>query len=186
MSLRETLRGTHYTFQTTWGLFSPLEVDAGSRLLIESMEIQPGDMVLDLGCGYGAIGLVAAHMSAPGTVHMTDKDFVAIEYARKNAEANGIRNVEIYLSNGFDQVPAGHLFDVIVSNPPAKINREYFLILLYDAKAHLTPGGRLSIVTIAGLSEFVKRSLKGTFGNYKKIKQRGTYRVLSAINNRAD
>lgn len=84
------LRGMPMTFHSTWGLFCPREVDEGSRLLIEKAEIRPNDDILEIGCGYGPIGLTLAKLSPQGMVHLVDKDFVAVEYAKKNAELNHI------------------------------------------------------------------------------------------------
>lgn len=177
-----TLRGRHFQLYTTWGLFNPKDIDEGSKLLIEQVEIAPGDDVLDIGCGYGPIGLALAASAPHGTTHMIDKDFIAVEYAKKNAEHNGINNVEIYLSNGLSQVPEDKKFDVIVSNLPAKVGKELLFIMLNDAKSHLKPDGKLYVVTISGLKEYIKREFKEIFGNYKKVKQSKTYVVSLAKN----
>ena len=111
---------------------------------------------------------------------MIDKDFVAVEYAQKNAQINGLANCEIYLSNGLSTVPKGLKFDRIASNLPAKLRNEHLSIILHDAREHLLTGGTLYVVTIAGLKNYVKRTFREIFGNYKKIKQRGTYLVSMA------
>lgn len=174
------LSGHHFTFHTTWGLFSPERVDEGSRLLIEKVAVKESDVSLDLGCGYGAIGVALAKQSPRGRVHMVDKDFVAVEYAKKNAQVNGLDNCDVYLSNGFSLVPA-IAFDNIVSNLPAKVSNELFYLLFADAKAHLKPGGRFYVVTITGLREFIKRSFVDLFGNYDKLIQTKKYTVAMAV-----
>ena len=176
------LRGHAFTFHATWGLFSPTAVDEGSRLLIEEMEIRPTDAVLDVGCGYGALGLFAAALAQGGTVDLVDKDFVAVDYAKKNAAANHLSNATCYLSNLLSHVPREKKFDVILSNPPAQGGRELLSILLHDAKAHLEPGGKIYLVTVSGLKEFVKRNFQEVFGNYKKVRQGKTYTVALARN----
>jgi len=175
------LRNDRFVFHSTWGLFSPTEIDEGTRLLLEHLEIRPEDNALDLGCGYGALGIVIAKSAPRGKTHLVDKDFVAAEYAQKNAAVNGIKNAETYLSNGFDQVPKGTKFDLIVSNLPAKVGRELLWIWLQDAKAHLSPGGRIYVVTISGLREFIKRNFQEVFGNYEKVKQGQVYTVAKAV-----
>jgi 16S rRNA G1207 methylase RsmC len=170
------LREQHFMFHSTWGLFSPTEIDEGSRLLLDHVEVRPGDVSLDIGCGYGALGIPIAKLSPEGEVHMIDKDFVAVEYARKNAEVNGIKNFKVYLSNGFSNVPDVK-FDLIVSNLPAKVGREFLWILLEDAKDHLKPDGRIYVVTISGLREFIKRNFQEAFGDYEKVKQGRAYTV---------
>ncbi len=174
------LRGHEFTFHSTYGLFSPKEIDAGSLLLIETVTVNPRDTILDVGCGYGAIGLTLATLAPQGRVHMVDKDFVAVEYAKKNANLNGITNCEIYLSNAFSTVP-DIPFDTIVSNLPAKAGNEFFTILFRDAKAHLKTGGRLYVVTLAGIKEYIKRNFQELFGNYQKLKQGKTHAVSVAV-----
>lgn len=176
----ETLRGRALSFHTTWGLFNPKRVDDGSRLLIDCIDAPVDAACLDIGCGYGPIGLALAQLCPQGTVHMVDKDFVAVEYAQNNALRNGLTNCRIYLSNGLSNVPEGTQFDRVVSNLPAKVGNELLSIFLHDARDHLVLGGRLYVVTIAGLKNYVKRTFRETFGNYKKIKQRGTYLVSMA------
>ena len=115
----ETLRGETLSYHTTWGLFSPKGIDEGSRLLLDHMQVNEDDDTLDLGCGYGPLGLTLARLAPKGTSVLVDKDFVAVDYSRKNAEINGITNADIFLSNGFSQIGDRH-FDLIVSNLPAK------------------------------------------------------------------
>ncbi len=176
----EQLLDRELTFHTTWGLFSPKSVDDGTKLLLEYMEVQPSDQVFDLGCGYGPLGLALATKAHQGNVHMVDKDFIAVDYAAKNAQLNGLTNVSTYLSNGFASVPPAQKFDVVVSNLPAKIGGELLNIFLHDAYDRLVPGGRLYVVTISGLRQYIKRHFLEVFGNYDKLKTSGTYTVAQA------
>lgn len=177
---KKYLRGYEFEFCTTWGLFSPEKIDEGTEFLINHLEIKPGDLSLDLGCGYGAIGLAAAKLSPQGKVHLVDKDYVAVEYSKKNARLNNINNCEIYLSNAFDCVPAVK-FDNIISNLPAKVSKELFWIMFLEAKEHLKKGGKFYVVTISGLKEFIKRNFKEIFGNYEKLGQSKTYTTALAV-----
>ena len=167
-------------FQTTWGLFSPRTIDDGSHLLLEHLELAPADNCLDLGCGYGVLGLCMAKMAPQGHILMIDKDFVAVDYAEKNAVLNRIGNTSSMLSNGFNEIPKQQ-FDVIVSNIPAKVGKEMLYIYLFDALRYLKPGGSFYIVTITGLRQFFKRGFSEVFGNYEKIKQGKTYTVARGI-----
>jgi 16S rRNA (guanine1207-N2)-methyltransferase len=176
-----SLMGHELTFHSTWGLFSPKSIDEGTMLLIKYLDIKPDAVGLDLGCGYGPLGLTMAKMAPRGEIHLVDKDFVAIEFTRKNMEINGIKNAKTYLSNGFDQIPKHQKYDVIVSNVPAKIGSELLSIFLHDAYASLNTGGKLYIVTISGLKEYMKRNLTDVFGNYNKLKQSKTYTAALAI-----
>lgn len=180
LTIETKFKNRGFIFKTTWGLFSPREIDEGTKLLINQLDIKPEDLTLDIGCGYGALGLTIASLANKGQVHMVDKDFSAIEYAKKNAKINGLTNCEIYLSNAFSKVPEIK-FDNIVSNLPAKVGNELLYIIMQDAKAHLKKGGRFYVVVISGLKEYIKRNFNEIFGNYKKLKQGKTYLVAVAI-----
>jgi 16S rRNA (guanine1207-N2)-methyltransferase len=167
-------------FHTTWGLFSPREIDEGTLLLLKHIEIADDADCFDLGCGYGPLGITLAKLAPHGRTLMADKDFVAVEYANKNIRGNHLGNAEAILSNAFDQV-GDRKFDCIVSNIPAKVGKELLQIILHDAKAHLKPGGQLYVVTITGLRQFMKRHMEEIFGDYKKLKQGKNYTVARAI-----
>jgi 16S rRNA (guanine1207-N2)-methyltransferase len=168
------------TFLTTWGLFSPRAIDDGSQLLLDYLDINNDDDCLDLGCGYGVLGLCMAKSAPHGHTLLVDKDFVAVEYSEKNRLLNKIDNASCMLSNGFDQIPKQQ-FDVIVSNIPAKVGKEMLYIYLFDALEYLKPGGSFYIVTITGLRQFFKRGFTEVFGHYEKIKQGKTYTVARGI-----
>jgi len=174
------LHGQKLNFRSTWGIFSPKGIDEGTQLLADLLDVKPDADCLDLGCGYGPLGLVLAKLAPLGTVQMVDKDFTAVDYANRNAELNGLTNARAYLSNGFDQVPADAKFDVIISNVPAKIGGELMTLMLHDARAHLKLGGQLYVVTISGLKDYMKRNLNEVFGNYDKLKQSKTYTTAVA------
>ncbi len=174
------LRGRDLVFRSTWGLFSPRAIDEGTRLLIDRVEVMPSDDCLDLGCGYGPIGLVLASLAPQGKTLMVDKDFVAVEYSNRNARANGISNASAQLSDGFGQIDKALRFDLIASNIPAKVGKEALSLYLHDARDRLDPGGRIYLVTINGLRHFMKRNLSEVFGNYDKLKQGAHYTVAMA------
>jgi len=180
MTVETVQKGHFFVLKTTWGLFSPRTIDEGSALLLRFLEIGHSDNCLDLGCGYGILGLTMAKCAPQGKTVMVDKDFVAVDYARKNAELNGLNNTETFLSNGFEQIPKQQ-FDLIVSNIPAKVGKEMLYIYLFDALEYLAPGGSFYIVTITGLRQFFKRGFQEVFGNYEKIKQGKTYTVARAV-----
>jgi 16S rRNA G1207 methylase RsmC len=175
------LRGRPFVLHSTWGLFSPREVDEGTRLLLQHMEIDHADDCLDLGCGYGPIGLALAAAAPQGRTLMVDKDFVAVHYSNLNARLNGLENATAQLSNGFDQIEPAARFDLVASNIPAKVGKEALSLYLHDARERLRPGGRLYLVTINGLREFMKRNLTEVFGNYDKLKQGAHYTAALAV-----
>ena len=169
------------TLHTRWGVFSPRSIDEGTLLLMKHIEVGVNDICLDLGCGYGPIGLALAKHCTKGEVHMIDKDFVAIELANNNAKLNNLSNAKAYFSDAFLQVPNEVKFDQVISNLPAKVGREQLSIILYDAFDALKPGGKITVVTIKGLKDFIKNNFKSVFGNYKKLKQGQKYIVSQAI-----
>ncbi|WP_462321350.1 class I SAM-dependent methyltransferase [Halochromatium sp.] len=180
IQIQADLRGQPLRFESTWGLFSPREIDEGTRLLLQHIKVEPDADCLDLGCGYGPIGLTLAALAPQGQTLMVDKDFVAVDFAQRNAALNGLQNASSLLSNGFDQIPSAARFDLIASNVPAKVGKELLALLLHDAHRHLRPGGQLYLVTISGLRAFIKRNLQEVFGSYDKLKQGAHYTVAWA------
>ena len=173
------LPGGQYRFTTTWGLFSPRAVDDGSRLLLRHIEVPTDADCLDLGCGYGILGVVLARLAPAGHTTLVDEDFVAVDYARNNLVRNGLDNGEALLSNGFDAI-RDRRFDLIVANLPAKVGKELLTIYLHDALTTLRPGGALWMVTVTGLRRFIERMSKEVFGDYDKVKQGPHYTVAVA------
>ena len=176
----ETLRGFDFTFHSRWGLFSPRSVDEGTKLLLRHVEAAEDDDCLDLGCGYGAIGLTLARLAPGGHTTMVDKDFVAVEYAQKNAALNGVERCEALLSDGFEQVDERR-FNVVASNLPAKAGNEAYHILFAGAHEHLHERGRLYVVTLSSVRRFIERAFRELFGNYEKVKQGRTHTVSLAV-----
>ncbi len=181
IEFRTNLAGHEFMFSSTWGIFSPREIDAGTLLLLKYIQIDDTDDCFDLGCGYGPIGLTMAKLAPKGQTLLVDKDFMAVEFSNKNAIKNNIGNAKAMLSNGFQHVDQSMRFDVVASNVPAKVGKEMMSLMLHDAYDHLKPKGRLYLVTVNGLRQYMKRELKETFGNYKKLKQGKTYTVHLAV-----
>lgn len=175
-----SLRGFDFTFNTTWGTFSPREIDEGTIMLLDRIEVNDSDDCLDLGCGYGPIGITMAKLAPNGQTTLVDRDFVAIDYSNKNIKQNNINNATALLSNGFAQI-RDKKFDVISSNIPAKVGNEMLTLFLHDACEQMNSGGRLYVVTITGLRKYMERNFKEVFGNYKKLKQGKHYTVAMAV-----
>jgi 16S rRNA G1207 methylase RsmC len=175
----DDLIGHRLLFHTTWGLFSPKAIDDGTRLLLEHLEVRPDERAIDLGCGYGPLGLTIARCAPQGKCLMVDKDFVAVEYANANARRNGIDNAHAILSDGLRHVPE-QTFSLAVTNLPAKTGKEHYYLFFNDIYDCLEPGGRFYVVVISGLRQFIARSFGEVFGNHKKIKQGRQYTVAMA------
>lgn len=180
MLIKTELCGTPMQFSTTFGLFSPKAIDLGSKLMLDHIVVKKDDNCLDIGCGYGPLGLTIAKTACEGQTTLIDKDFVAIKYTEKNIQLNHLTNCDTFLSNGLDQIGTRQ-FSLIVSNIPAKVGNELLSLFLIDAFKHLDKGGRFYVVTITGIRKYIERSFKEVFGNYKKIKQGKTYTVAMAI-----
>lgn len=174
------LQGQTFVLHSTWGLFSPRVIDEGTSLLLDYLDVADSEIALDMGCGYGPLGLCIARQAKNGKVHLIDKDYVAVDYAKSNAQRNGINNVDVYLSNGFSEVPVELPLTLVVSNLPAKAGNEFFQVAFEDAFARLQPGGRIVVVTINGLRTYIKRTFVDIFGNYKKLKQGKSYTISLA------
>jgi len=176
-----TLRGMPFTFTTDAGVFSRERVDFGTRLLIETMEIGPEAVVLDLGCGYGPIGAVAARLAHRGRVYLVDVNERAVDLARRNLVANGITNAEVRLGDGLAPVQ-GIAFDVVVTNPPIRAGKAVVWRLIDEAHQALRPGGTLWLVvqTKQGAPS-MKRRLQAVFGNVTDTARQAGYHVFRAV-----
>ncbi|MDF2657229.1 MAG: rRNA methyltransferase [Paenibacillus sp.] len=139
------LRGRKFVFVTDAGVFSKEGIDFGSRLLIDTMDIALTDEVLDVGCGYGPIGLSAAALAEQGRVTMVDINERAVELAKENAARNGIGNADIVQGDLFEAVQ-GRTFTKILSNPPIRAGKQVVHRIFEEAYHHLTEGGQLWIV----------------------------------------
>lgn len=135
---RATLRGIEFRFRTDRAVFSRERIDPGTRLLVEAMRIGRADTVLDLGCGYGVIGIVAARLAADGRVYLVDVNERAVELARANLELNGVHNAEVRAGDGTEPV-AGIRFDTILMNPPVRAGKAAVRRLVAQAGAALRP-----------------------------------------------
>jgi len=95
----------HLKFETSEEVFSSKGVDKGTLAMLSKVEFDPRDKVLDLGCGYGVVGILAAKLIGPENVVMLDNNPKAVELSRKNAALNGVPDIAIYESDGFANIP---------------------------------------------------------------------------------
>ncbi|WML50301.1 class I SAM-dependent methyltransferase [Neobacillus sp. PS3-34] len=141
-----TLLNSQFRFKTDNGVFSKKEVDFGSRLLIETFQLPDIDgKILDVGCGYGPIGLSLAKHYVPRVVHMVDVNERAMELAKENAGINHISNVVIYESDRLFGVKEKD-FAAILTNPPIRAGKKVVHEIFEQSYEHLLPGGELWVV----------------------------------------
>ena len=179
--LRFLYRGDVLHFLVDRGVFASHGLDPGTALLIENLALGVRDRVLDLGCGWGAVGVAAARSASEGHVVMTDVNRRAARLARLNLEKNRVRNAEVRVGPNF--VPVGdETFDVIASNPPYRAGRPVVLGMLAGAPAHLTPRGRLVLVGKGSQGiRFYQEWLESHWEGAVEVLGRGSgYRVLEA------
>lgn len=175
------LRGREWRFLTDRGVFARIGLDAGTRLLIETIAIDATDEVLDVGCGYGPIGLVAAALASEGHVALVDVNERAVELAQENARRHGLTNVEVLQGDGCAPV-AGRRFDVAVMNPPIRAGKGTLRRLVREVHEHLRPGGRFYFVarTAQGARTLAK-DVAAVFGGITELERGGGYRVYEAV-----
>ncbi len=172
-----TLRGRAVRLMTEAGVFSRRRVDAGTRLLVERLEMGPRERLLDLGCGYGVVGLVAALLAPEARVTLVDINERAVELARENLRANGIEDAEVLQGDGFAPL-AGRAFDVIALNPPVRAGLEVVHGLIEESREHLVVGGRFYLVgrRRQGVVRLAEKMAE-VFGEVVEVAKDGGYRL---------
>lgn len=174
------LRNTSFRFFTDLGVFSKNALDFGTRLLIEAIDIpSTAKTVIDMGCGYGPIGIAVAKLYPSTKVHLYDVNERAVDLARKNAQINKVENVMVTASFLFEHVNISA--DVIITNPPIRAGKATIFRLYEDAFKTLNPGGLFYAVIQkkqGAPSTFAK--LTELFGNCEMINRDHGYWVLLA------
>lgn len=169
-----------YSFITDNGVFSKKGLDFGTRTLLESLDLSKicGN-VLDMGCGYGPIGIYVAK-NTDATVHMTDVNRRSLALAHKNAELNHV-SVSIYESNAYENVD--EKFDYIISNPPIRVGKNILYQILFDAKKYLKESGELWIVIHKDQgAKSVMKDLENEYNVTLVTKNKGFY-IICCTNN---
>ena len=159
-----TVKGVELRLQTAPGLFSPRAVDTGTLAMLSRVDFGPEDKVLDLGCGYGVVGLVAARLGRPERVWMLDKDPSAVDLTRVNLAANGASAATVVLSDGFRSFfETG--FDKILCNPPYQADFAVPKHFIEKGFNRLVVGGTLYMVTKREL--WYRNKITSVFGGVK-------------------
>jgi 16S rRNA (guanine1207-N2)-methyltransferase len=177
--IHERVRGFDLRLETQPGVFAHRGLDAGTRLLIETMRVSPTARVLDLGCGYGAIGIVAAKLAERGHAVLVDSDVRATRLAKENLALNGVTNAEVVLGDGVHDLPRGSRFDVVASNPPTHSGREVLDDMVLGAYKVLKPRGQLYMVVNRLLS--LRKEIGEVFGNVEISARDKGFIVVRAV-----
>ena len=149
--------GQKFTFAIGETLFSTFSIDHGTDILIRAIVTHSPKSILDIGCGYGPLGIILAKNNPQAEVVMVDRDLLAVRYTKYNIEKNNITNAVALGSLGIEAIK-DKKFDLIVSNIPAKIGDEAitqeFILEPYE---HLNPGGEYWFVVVSALNRLIPK-----------------------------
>lgn len=175
--LNVNIKDINMKFKTSDEVFSPKNVDKGTLAMLSVVECDDSDKVLDLGCGYGIVGVFLAKVIGPTNVVMTDIDERAIELSRENIALNDVQGIRLYQSDGFKNISEND-FTVILSNPPYHTDFSVPKEFIQKGFNRLTIGGKMYMVTKR--KDWYKNKLISIFGGVK-IWEIDGYFVFMAI-----
>lgn len=178
-----TLLDNELLFQTDNGVFSKTTVDYGSRVLIDTFDegSAPDGDILDLGCGYGPIGIALAKAYSNRSVMMSDVNKRALDLAQKNAKLNNVTNINSVESSVYDAIT--DKYAAILTNPPIRAGKNIVSEMIEKAKNHLLDQGTLWVVIQKKQgAPSAKKLMQETFGNAEIVKKDKGYYILKAIN----
>lgn len=180
--LRCRLRGLNFEFLTASGVFSRKRLDKGTRLLIESMILPKTGSALDLGCGFGPIGIAAAKLNPLLRVWMTDVNERALMLAKENVRRNLVDNAQIIGGSLYEPI-CDVSFDVILTNPPISAGiKKVVEPIIEGAPMHLKPEGSLQLVVQSTKGgRIIENLMQRYFGGFEVIARKSGYRVLRTI-----
>lgn len=175
-TLTVDLLGLSMRFKTDRGVFSKNGIDYGSRVLLENYQPEGAKTLLDVGCGYGTLGLTLAK-KFDLSVTMVDVNSRALDLCRQNAIDNAVSNAEIELSNIYEAV--SEKYDAIISNPPIRAGKEVVHEILTGAFDYLNDGGHLTIVIQKKQgAPSAQRKMEEVFGNCQLVARDKGYFIL--------
>ena len=172
--IRTEVLGTALELEAHDGLFSPRHIDRGTLAMLSVVPPEPGMRVMDLGCGYGVVGIAAARRCGAENVWMSDADPSAAAAARRNAARNGVPGVHIACGDGFDAVDAAG-FDLILVNPPYQSDFAVAKRFIEKGFNRLKLGGKMAVVVKRGT--WYRNKMRAVFGGVRDFEVDG-YHVL--------
>lgn len=174
------LHGKPFKFLTASGVFSKKRVDLGTRLLVETMVLPEVGYVLDMGCGYGVVGIAAASFNPKLHVVMVDVNERAVKLAKRNIEINNVPNAEVRQGHLYEPVE-DMFFNCILSNPPLSAGLSVVKAIVSEAPKHMFERATLQIVVKSKIGgKRLQQIFEEDFGNFTIIAREGGYRVLMA------
>ncbi len=179
--IRASIKGIDLGFKTSKDVFSPATIDRGTLAMLSVVEFHPDDRVLDLGCGYGVVGILAAKFTGPTKVVMVDNDPAAVALARENVEINNTQGISVLLSDGFGDISETD-FTLMLSNPPYHTNFSVPKDFIHKGFNRLQIGGRVYMVTKRQL--WYRNKLTSIFGG-TRIREIDGYSVFECVKKRA-
>lgn len=180
--LEVTLDGIEMKFRTSPHVFSPKRVDRGTLAMLSQVEYSANDKILDLGCGYGVVGIFLAKQIGESNVVMTDIDENAVSLARENAILNQVPGVRIYQSDGFTNLQESG-FTLILSNPPYHSDFSVPKHFIEKGFNRLVVGGHMVMVTRR--KNWYKNKLIAIFGGVR-IGETDGYYIFTAEKRRME
>ncbi|MEM3770307.1 MAG: methyltransferase [Candidatus Bathyarchaeia archaeon] len=178
--IQTRLRGMSFKFLTASGVFSKKRVDLGTRLLIEAMVLPETGYILDMGCGYGAVGIAAAKLNPKLHVVMVDVNERAIRLAKQNIRLNHVYNAEVKKGTLYQPVK-DTLFNCILSNPPVSAGLAMVKAIITEATKHMAEKATLQMVVKSKIGgKRLQQILEEAFGNCTILARESGYRVLMA------
>lgn len=168
-------------FFTDSGVFSKTFIDFGSQVMLNNLIVDDSDMrLLDVGCGYGAMGLTLAKTYPHLDLEMVDVNQKALELCKQNAKNNAIDNVNIYESNVYEKVET--LFDIVITNPPIRAGKEVVHNILEGAFDKLNSNGELWVVIQKKQgAPSAQKKMELVFGNCEVVAKEKGYFILKSI-----
>ncbi len=178
--IKQKIRNCDFEFYTSSGIFSKKKIDKGTMVLAENMIIKENSKVLDIGCGIGVLGIVAAKL-LNASVMMGDINSRAVSLAKKNSKLNRIK-AEVIQGNLYDNISEKG-FDVVLSNPPQNAGKEICFKIIEDSLHHLKKGGNLQLVARHNKGgKTLGGKMMEVFGNLEVIAKKSGYWVYMSVN----
>ena len=181
--------GMNFSFVTDTNVFSRNDVDKGTQLLLESViedvkerGAKKGERLLDLGCGYGVVGVVMKSVFMSFDVTSVDVNARAVELAKENASKNNVKLAKCTQSDVLSALTSEDIFDIVMTNPPVRAGKQTVFAFYEQAYEHMAPGATIySVLQRKQGAPSSEKKLTELFGNCETVAISGGYRVMKAV-----